>query len=188
MSNKKTGLILASLLTGWLGCSDKSGITKNSSSPLLDTTLVVPGQRISFASMKLTILWNDMGPQFFSVPGDTVFMDTYVSALQCTVTVFSELYHTRPKNGYLFSQTLAGMLRFSSDIVDSIGIATQSGADSGWNFRVVPKAGTGTFAGRSILAAKGNRGYLVSIGVAADSLATWKDRIDSIAKGIRFLD
>ena len=144
------------------------------------------GQGVSFASSRQTLQLFHLDPQISLVTGDTLYSDLYLVSLACSVKVVSQTFKSLPEGGALNSSFLNTSLRTDRRILDSMALASQSGADAGWVYRVAPEAGKTGIAGKVILAARNNRGYMVSIGVVPDSLASWQSRIDAITAGVRF--
>lgn len=159
---------------------------EKTSKSLLDTTIGVAGQFISFASMKPTWQIHHMDAQRSSVNGDTLFSDSYLSALQCTVAIYSDVSASLTKAGSMHSIFLSNLLMLDRQILDSTQIDPRSKADSGWVYNVLPKPGKTGYAGKAVLASKGRRGFYVKVGVPEDSLPSWKARIDSLVLGLRF--
>ncbi len=174
-------------ISSWIGCGGGgTSPTATPSTALLDTVIEVPNQKVTFSSMKKTFLLYHMPPSRSSALPESVYQDLYLTASQCSVKVVSELFITTPKNGPLRSYFTIGFLHFDQQVLDSIRLPSQSGADSGWLYSIAPLPGKNGVAGKAIIAAKGNRGYYVGIGVKPDSLSAWRERIDSLIAGVRF--
>lgn len=187
--NRPTRIIgcfaVVSVFLAALGCGENNSSDADGAAAFLDSTIVVSGQGVSFASSRQTLQLFHLGPQI-SLTGDTVYSDFYLVSLACSVKVVSQAFTSVPEGGALNSSLLKTSMRTDRQVLDSVPLASQSGADAGWVYRVAPEAGKTGIAGKVILAARNNRGYMVSIGVVPDSLASWQSRIDAITAGVRF--